>query len=102
MEDEDEDDVTVPVDPAAAISLVKTGALAEGATGQAGDTVEYKFTAANTGNVALTGVSITDELESLSEVTYGQWPGEVGVLAPGGQVTATASYVLKQAGVNAG
>lgn len=99
---EDEDDVTVPVDPAAAISLVKTGALAEGATGQAGDTVEYTFTATNTGNVTLTDVSITDELEGLSEVTYGQWPAETGVLAPGEQVTATATYVLKQADVNAG
>ncbi|UGS26861.1 DUF11 domain-containing protein [Microbacterium resistens] len=99
---QDEDDVRVPVDPAPAIALVKTGALEDGATGRAGDVVSYTFTATNTGTVTLTGVSIVDALEGLSEISYGAWPGAEGTLRPGEQVTATATYVLTPADVNAG
>lgn len=99
---EDQDDVTVPVDSNPAIDLVKTGGLEDGATGEAGDTVQYSFTATNTGNVTLTGVTISDELDGLSEIAYGAWPGDAGVLAPGESVTATASYVLTQSDVDSG
>ncbi|GAB3752765.1 hypothetical protein GCM10027591_00800 [Zhihengliuella somnathii] len=100
VQDTDEHDVPVASDPA--ISLVKTGDLADGETGAAGDTIEYSFTATNTGNVTLTDVTISDELEGLSEVVYGDWPGTVGVLAPGEKVTASATYVVTQSDVNAG
>ncbi|WP_197517239.1 DUF7507 domain-containing protein, partial [Microbacterium karelineae] len=69
--DEDDADVTLPDDPA--IELVKTGALADGDTGAAGDVIEYTFTATNTGNVTLTDVSVSDELEGLSDIAYGAW-----------------------------
>ncbi|MFD4992212.1 hypothetical protein ACFWH7_13145 [Cellulosimicrobium cellulans] len=100
VEDGDEHDVPLPQLPV--IDLVKTGNLVEGATGHVGDTVEYTFVATNTGNVTLTDVTISDELDGLSEITYGPWPGEAGALAPGRSVTATATYTLTQADVDAG
>ncbi|WP_158685387.1 DUF7507 domain-containing protein [Microbacterium halophytorum] len=99
---EDEDDVNVPVDSAPSIDLVKTGALEDGATGRVGDVVTYTFTATNTGNVTLGDVSIADELDGLSDIAYGEWPGDDGTLRPGEQVIATATYALTQADVNAG
>ncbi|WP_156758937.1 DUF7507 domain-containing protein, partial [Microbacterium karelineae] len=80
---QDEDDVTVPVDSAPSIDLVKTGGLDDAATGRVGDVVTYTFTATNTGNVTLTDVSIADELEGLSDIAYGAWPGAEGTLQPG-------------------
>ncbi len=91
----DEDDHEQPLVPAPAIELVKTGALD-------GDTATYTFTATNTGDVTLTGVEIADELEGLSEIVYGEWPGAAGTLAPNESVTATATYALTQADRDAG
>ncbi len=96
--DEDEEDVPLTADPK--IELVKTGVLA--GEGVAGTTVTYTFVAENTGNVTLTGVTITDPLEGLSPLSYGPWPGAPNVLEPGQKVTATATYELNQADVNAG
>jgi uncharacterized repeat protein (TIGR01451 family) len=96
-----DDTTTVPVTPTPALALVKTGALAAGATGVAGDTVEYSFSAQNTGTVTLTNVTIADLLPGLSALAY-TWPGAPGTLLPGETVTATATYVLTQADVDAG
>ena len=95
------DDVTVPVPPAPSIDLVKTSKVAEDA--KAGDKVTYTFVATNTGNVTLSGVGITDPLEGLSDLSF-DWSGAEGegVLTPGQSVTATATYVLTQADVDAG
>uniref|UniRef100_UPI0012EAA535 DUF7507 domain-containing protein n=1 Tax=Microbacterium karelineae TaxID=2654283 RepID=UPI0012EAA535 len=70
----DEDVEIISVDPTPTIELVKTGGLEEDASVVPGDLIEYTFTATNTGNVTLTDVSISDELEGLSEITY-TWPG---------------------------
>ena len=91
----DEDDFDQPLESNPGISLVKTGVLD-------GDTIAYTFIATNNGNVTLTDVSITDELEGLSEIVYGEWPSDAGVLAPGQSVTATASYTLTQSDRDAG
>ncbi|POH66615.1 hypothetical protein C3B61_08665 [Cryobacterium zongtaii] len=91
----DEDDFDQPLAGAPALSLVKTGVLA-------GDTIAYSFTATNTGNVTLSAVTIADELDGLSEISYGVWPAASGVLAPGQSVTATASYLVTQADRDAG
>ncbi|WP_426624234.1 DUF7507 domain-containing protein [Leifsonia sp. McL0607] len=96
-----DDTTTVTVPPAPGIALVKTGGLAAGATGAAGDTVDYTFTATNTGNVTLTGVTVADPLPGLSPLAFA-WPGASGTLAPGQAATATATYVLTQADVDAG
>src|SRR5699024_2494238 len=92
----DTDDVTVLVPAAPQIDLVKTGALAEGAAGVAGDDVVYSFVVTNTGNVTLTDVTVADDLEGLSAIAYGAWPAATGVLAPGQSVTATATLELTQ------
>ena len=84
-----------------AVNLTKTGALAPGSTGKAGDVVTYLFRLANSGNVTLTEVSIADPLVGLSALTY-TWPGTAGTLAPGQAVTATATYTLRQSDVDAG
>ncbi|WP_166789332.1 MULTISPECIES: DUF11 domain-containing protein [unclassified Cryobacterium] len=91
----DEDDFDQPLDGTPALNLVKTGVLA-------GDTIAYSFTATNTGSVTLSSVTIADELEGLSEISYGTWPAAKGVLAPGQSVTATASYLVTQADRDAG
>lgn len=78
-----------------AITLEKTANLADGATGAVGDTVEYTFTATNTGDQTLTGVVIDDPKPGLSALDY-TWPGEPGVLEPGESVTATATYQVTE------
>ncbi|GAA4919913.1 CshA/CshB family fibrillar adhesin-related protein [Nesterenkonia rhizosphaerae] len=95
----DNDVATVTTTQEPALQLVKSSSYDGDAV--AGDVVEYSFTATNTGNVTLTEVVITDELEGLSELVYA-WPGEVGVLTPGESVTAVAEYTLTQADVDAG
>ncbi len=90
----------VIITPAPAIDLVKTAALA--GTGAVGDTITYTFAVANRGNVTLSDVSVTDTLPRLSAITYGPWPGAKSVLAPAQSVTATATYTLTQADVDAG
>ncbi|MCM3661127.1 VWA domain-containing protein [Georgenia satyanarayanai] len=98
----DEDPATVPVPQAPGITVVKVGELPEGAEGVPGEVVGYTLTATNTGNLTLTGVEVVDAKEGLSELAYGEWPGEAGVLAPGESVSASASYTLTQADVDAG
>ncbi|WP_419203816.1 DUF7507 domain-containing protein, partial [Paenarthrobacter nitroguajacolicus] len=66
-----------------------------------GDQITYTFTSKNTGNVKLTNVSITDPLSGLSALTY-TWPGTPGELLPGQTVTATATYAITQADIDAG
>lgn len=98
----DEDDHEIVLPQLASIDLVKDGALSEGSEGREDDTVEYGFTLTNTGNVTLTGVTLTDELEGLSDIEFGAWPSAEGVLAQGESVRATATYTLTQADVDAG
>ena len=97
-EDDDREVTPIAFDPS--IDVVKEGALSGASV--AGELVDYAFTVTNTGNVTLSGVALGDDLPGLSEIVYGAWPGDEGVLAPGEQVTATASYTLTQADVDAG
>jgi uncharacterized repeat protein (TIGR01451 family) len=92
---------STPINFAPALSLASSVALAPGATGAIGNTVTYSFTATNTGNVPLTGVSISSPLSGLSSLSYA-WPGSPGSLGLGQAVTATATYVLKRPEVDAG
>jgi uncharacterized repeat protein (TIGR01451 family)/LPXTG-motif cell wall-anchored protein len=64
-----------------------------------GDTIDYSITTTNTGEVALTGVTVTDSL--LADLTC-TWPGTPGTLAVGASVTCTGSHKLTQAEVDAG
>ncbi len=77
-----------------------------GTFGDAGDTVNYAFTVANTGNTALAGVSVSDAgLSALTGVaTFTPDAGFDGTLAVGeGPVTAaTATYILAGDDLSAG
>src|SRR5690606_11900561 len=76
-------------------SVTSAGPYAEGSV------ISYQFVVSNTGDLTLPNVSVTDELPGLSALTYA-WPGVEGVLLVGESVTATATYVVTQADVNAG
>lgn len=76
------------------IDLVKTADVAS--FDEAGDVITYTFTVTNTGLVTLSDVVIDDPLPGLSELTC-----EPGVLAPGGQLTCTATYRVTQADLDA-
>ncbi|WP_155825384.1 DUF7507 domain-containing protein, partial [Leifsonia sp. 109] len=66
-----------------------------------GDVITYTFVTENIGNVTMTGVTITDPKPGLSALTY-TWPGTPGTLQPKEKVTATATYRLTQADLDAG
>ncbi|MBF4631221.1 cell wall anchor protein [Clavibacter michiganensis subsp. phaseoli] len=90
---------STPVSGSAALTLTKGATLTGGSV--PGATVAYSFSVKNTGTVPLTGVALTDPLPGLSAVTY-TWPGTAGTLAAGATATATASYTVRQADVDAG
>src|SRR5690606_11398942 len=91
----------VDVEPAPGISLTKVASPTTGTS--LGGVVTYTFTITNTGNVTLHDVAVADALPGLSTITYGTWPGGTErVLAPGQQVTATATYTVTQDDVDAG
>src|SRR5690625_1755260 len=92
-------EVITDLPPQPALELEKSSSFT--AEVVAGETINYTFTAENTGNVTLTDVVIDDPLEGLTELSY-DWPGEAGVLSPGQSVTATAEYTVTQADVDAG
>ncbi len=98
----EESTVTIPsADPAPALTIDKS---ADVQTVQgAGDTITYSFLVTNTGNVTLNDVTVTEGAFSgtgaLSAVTC---PASAAALAPGADVTCTATYVVTQADVDAG
>jgi uncharacterized repeat protein (TIGR01451 family) len=88
--------VTLPFAGTPQISLAKSGTLNDGGDGiaNAGDTVAYAFTITNTGNVALSNVSVSDALPGV--VISG---GPLASLAPGAVDSAsiTGLYTLTEA-----
>gem|GEM_PF-6144135 len=89
--------------PVPDILVVKTGRIAAGAAGVAGDTMNWSFLIINTGPVDLGAVALTDHMSFVSDPNATcQWPGEPGVLSVGAQATCTATSVLTQADVDAG
>jgi large repetitive protein len=99
-----EDEPTeTPIDQDPAIAIIKTGSYDAG-TGE----ITYTFTVANTGNVTLTGITVTEETFSGA----GALPAPVFVsgtagsseatLLVGGVLTYTATYTVEQADIDAG
>ncbi|MCF6262897.1 MAG: hypothetical protein L3J24_04845 [Xanthomonadales bacterium] len=96
---QDTETVTASTNPA--IDLLKVGTLNDEAPVglNAGDTISYAFTVTNTGNVTLTGITLTDAIPG---VTISG--GTIATLAPGAidSTTFTGTYTLTQADINAG
>lgn len=68
---------------------------------KAGAELAYGFKIANTGNVAIEGISISDGLAGISKVTV-SWPGAKGRLDSGQTATGTASYTVSQDDIDRG
>ncbi|NLO28923.1 MAG: Cna B-type domain-containing protein, partial [Actinobacteria bacterium] len=62
-----------------------------------GDVIPYEITLTNTGNITLTGVSLSDSLISSLTLTP-----NVSTLDPGESITATGSYTITQADLDRG
>ena len=102
--DQDDDTQTLPL--AASITLAKTGTLdmtvvAPSDRADAGDKINYAFTVTNTGNVTLTGITVTDPK---LVAPNGSISGGPITLAPGASdaTTFTGSYTLTLTDINAG
>jgi len=97
----DQDSKRVPVPQGPNIDLVKNGVLdmtvvAPGAQANVDDKINYTFTVTNTGNVPLTGVTVTDPLFTVLGGPISLAVGESDSL------TFTGSYNLTQTDINAG
>ena len=88
------DSETVIADQNPELTLVKTAT--PGTYDSVGDTISYSYLVTNTGNVTLDGpVTVTDDKATVT------CPPVVS-LAPGGNVTCTASYLIGQVDLDAG
>ena len=76
------------------VNKVTTSTPANGETYALGETIEYKVTVTNDGNLTITDVTVTDEL------TEGEWTVES--LAPGASEDFETSYVVTEADILAG
>ncbi len=81
--------------PALTVNKVTTSTPTNGTAYALGETITYKITVTNTGNVTLTGVVVEDEL------TKDSWTVEEA-LAPGAAKEFTAEYVVTEADIIAG
>lgn len=68
---------------------------------RAGAELAYGFDIANTGNVAIEGISISDGLAGISNITV-SWPGANGRLDAGQTANGTASYTVSQDDIDRG
>jgi uncharacterized repeat protein (TIGR01451 family) len=97
------DSATVTAPPTPAITIVKSASPDLPGDFTAGRTITFSFVVTNTGNVTLAPVVVNEGTftgtGTLSPVTC---PAGAASLAPGDQVTCTATYTVTQADVDAG
>ncbi len=92
------DDETVTADQRPALTLLKKAAPAT--YDAVGDEITYTYTLTNSGNVTLSGpFTVEDDKATTSRVGVVPDPD---VLAPGDDITFTATYVITQADLDAG
>ncbi|KZE89663.1 DUF7507 domain-containing protein [Microbacterium sp. TNHR37B] len=93
--------VIVEIDPQPGLTVVKSVAPLDTDEFVAGAVLEYRFVVTNTGNVTVTDVVVSeDDFTGTGELSAVECPTDV--LAPGDQITCTASYTVTQADVDAG
>jgi LPXTG-motif cell wall-anchored protein len=94
---------TVAITPAPGIAVVKSASPSDEASFTVGQVITYSFVISNTGNTTLTNVTPTEGTFTGSNGPLATvCPAGAASLAPGAQVTCTASYTLTQADVDAG
>ncbi|MDQ0031067.1 DUF7507 domain-containing protein [Arthrobacter bambusae] len=97
---------TVVIPPVPGISVVKSVSPSDAAHFTVGQQLTYTFVAANTGNTTLTNVTVTDTgFTGHGVLSVLSCPADTGAgitLAPGEQLTCTATYTIIQADVDAG
>lgn len=86
---------TVTITAAQTKTLTAVKASVDTSYNAVDDTLDYTITVTNTGNVTLTGLTISDPLTSDESCP-------VASLAPGAQSVCTASYTITQNDINAG
>ncbi|WP_443217049.1 DUF7507 domain-containing protein [Saccharothrix sp. CB00851] len=90
------------MDAAARLTLDKQAALVDtngDGKAQVGERIDYAFVVTNTGSVTVTDPTIADDRLAGAGIAV---TCPTGPLAPGDQVTCTASYVVTQVDVTAG
>lgn len=98
------DEVITELPPDPAVLVVKTADRETIRGARSGDVIRYSFTGTNTGNVTLSDVALTDELEGISDLQcdWSQASLGEGLLLPGESFTAEASYALTQEDIDLG
>jgi uncharacterized repeat protein (TIGR01451 family) len=92
-----------PLDPAPALSIVKSAAPAAPADFNAGEKITYSFVLTNTGNVTLTDVNVTEgDFSGTGALPAPTCPEGAASLAPGAQVVCTTVYTVTQEDIDAG
>jgi len=89
----DQDTVSTPLAANPGLTLAKTAGTPTG--DHVGDTIAYTFTITNTGNVTLDPITVDDPLVDTLDCP-------TTTLAPGGELTCTATYPLTQDDIDAG
>lgn len=95
--------VTVPAEQTAGITVAKTATPSTASN--VGDVITYAFLVENTGNVRLTNVTVTDDPAGFTgsgDLSAIHCPAEAASMAPGEDVTCTATYTLTQEDVDNG
>ena len=90
---------TVPVVQSPALKVTKT-ATSAGPYDSVGDVVTYSISVKNTGNLTLTGVTVTDP--GVGVVLGTCTPATPATLAPGASVVCAANHTMSQADIDAG
>ncbi|UYM03932.1 DUF7507 domain-containing protein [Solicola gregarius] len=96
-----EDDATVTIAADPALTLVKSADNTDELT--AGETIDYSFVVTNTGNVTMADVGVDEvAFDGSGELSDIECPPGAASVAPGDQVTCTATYEVTQADVDRG
>ena len=95
-----ESTATVTVPAAATLTLTKSAAPTTVTT--AGETVQYTFAVANSGNVTLHGLTIADTFAPPAGPPLGPITCAATMLAPAADTTCTAGYTVTQPDIDAG
>ena len=89
-----------PFDPLPAIDVEKSAAFTTPVS--AGDLITYTIAVTNSGNVSLTGITVTDDLVDESAIDCGAGTNVIARMAPGGPRLCTVTYTVTQADVDDG